>query len=111
MRLRNGLITLGLIKGTVDIPTYRQQKLSQTLETLLSDKVTSPDIGIFEPRCSVLQKVQQGDIIGKLHPMDSVSAQSIDICAPSTSIVCTIKSGAHVSVNEEVAIIARPLKR
>ncbi|MER8887279.1 succinylglutamate desuccinylase/aspartoacylase family protein [Mesorhizobium sp. M0816] len=109
--VRNGLIALGLIEETVDIPTYRQQKFSQTLETLLSDKVTSPAAGIFEPRCSVLQKVQQGDLIGKLHPMNSVSADSVDIRAPSNSIVCTIKSGAHVIVNEEVAIIARPLKR
>lgn len=107
---RNALIALGLVERKAEYPTFFQQKSSQTLETLLSDELKSPARGIFEPRRSVLDEVKQGDLIGILHPMDSLSADSFDICAPTTSIVCAVKSGKHVDVDEAVAILARPLK-
>lgn len=107
--VRNALIALQLVKGNADCPTFRQQKSSRALQTLLSDALKSPSRGIFEPRCSSLDEVKQGDVIGVLHPMDSLSAGSIKICAPTTSIVCAIRSGAHVELNEGVAILARPL--
>ncbi|MFC0810284.1 succinylglutamate desuccinylase/aspartoacylase family protein [Ensifer sp. P24N7] len=109
--VRNALIALGLVEGKVEHPTFRQQKSSQTLETLPSDELKSPAPGIFEPRCSVLDEVKHGDLIGILHPMDWLSASSIEIRAPIASIVCGIRSGAHVDVNEEVALLARPLVR
>ncbi|RUX05242.1 peptidase M14, partial [Mesorhizobium sp. M2A.F.Ca.ET.037.01.1.1] len=107
--VRNALIALGLVEGKAECPTFRQQKSSQTLETLLSDRLKSPARGIFEPRCSVLDEVKQGDVIGVVHSMDSLSVDSVDIHAPTTSIVCAVRSGLHVDVNEEVAILARPL--
>ncbi|MCP9232836.1 succinylglutamate desuccinylase/aspartoacylase family protein [Mesorhizobium sp. LMG 17147] len=108
--VRNAIIALGLVEGKAEYPVFCQQKSSQTLETLLSDELKSPARGIFEPRCSVLEEVKQGNIIGILHSMESLSAESIDICAPTTSIVCAVKSGIHVDVNEAVAILSRPLK-
>ncbi|TIL63531.1 succinylglutamate desuccinylase/aspartoacylase family protein [Mesorhizobium sp.] len=107
--VRNALIALGLVEGEAEYPTFRQQKSSQTLETLTSDVLKSPARGIFEPRCSVLDEVKQGDLIGILHPMDSLSADSIDIRAPTTSTVCAVKSGLHVEVNEGLAYLGRPL--
>lgn len=109
--VRNALVALGLVQGETDYPTFRQKKSGQTLETLASDKVKSPARGIFEPRCSVLDEVKQGDLIGILHPIESLSARSIDVRAPTTSIVCAIRSGVHVDGDEEVALLARPLKR
>ncbi|RVC64622.1 succinylglutamate desuccinylase/aspartoacylase family protein [Mesorhizobium sp.] len=108
--VRNALIALGLVDGKAEYLTYRQQKSSQTLATLSSDELKSPARGIFEPRCSVLDEVKLGDVIGILHSMDSLSADSIYIRAPTTSIVCAIKSGVHVDFNEGVALLARPLK-
>lgn len=107
--VRNGLIALGLVEGKAEFPTFRQQKSGQTLETNPSDQLKSPAQGIFEPRCSVVDEVKQGDLIGILHPMDSLSADSIDIRAPTTSIVFAIRSAGYVQGNEEVAILARPL--
>lgn len=107
---RNALIALGLVEGEAEYPTFRQKKSSRTLETRSSDELKSPARGIFEPRCSVLDEVKQGDLIGVLHPMDSLSAVSINICTPTTSIVCAIKSGLHVEADEGVAMLARPLK-
>ncbi|MER8461185.1 succinylglutamate desuccinylase/aspartoacylase family protein [Mesorhizobium sp. M1300] len=94
--VRNGLIALGLIEGKAEYPTFRQQKSANHLETHPSDQVKSPAPGIFEPRCSVLDEVKQGELIGILHPMDSPSADSIDIRASTTSIVCGIRSGVYV---------------
>ncbi|RWE19833.1 MAG: peptidase M14 [Mesorhizobium sp.] len=108
--VRNALIALGLIEGKAEKPTLHQKKSGRTLETHPSDELKSPATGIFEPRCSVLDEVKQGDLIGILHPMDSLSAESMDIRAPGTSIVIAIRSGAHVDVNEGVALVARPLK-
>ncbi|RUW03103.1 MAG: peptidase M14 [Mesorhizobium sp.] len=108
--VRNALIALGLVEGKAEYPTFRQQKSGQTLETHPSDELKSPAPGIFEPRCSVLDEVKEGDLIGILHPMDSLSAESIDIRAPGTSIVFAIRSGAHVDANEGVALVARSLK-
>lgn len=108
--VRNALIALGMVEGKAEYPTFRQQKSGHTLETHPSDELKSPAPGIFEPRCSVLDEVQQGDLIGILHPMDSVSVDSIDIRALGTSIVFAIRSGAHVDVNEGIALVARPLK-
>ncbi|TIW41631.1 MAG: succinylglutamate desuccinylase/aspartoacylase family protein, partial [Mesorhizobium sp.] len=108
--VRNALIALGLVEGKAECPTFRQQKSTQTLETHPSDELKSPAPGIFEPRRSVLDEVKQGDIIGVLHPIDSLSTKSIDIRAPGPSIVLGIRSGAHVDGNEEVALVARPLK-
>ncbi|MER8996077.1 succinylglutamate desuccinylase/aspartoacylase family protein [Mesorhizobium sp. M0678] len=107
--VRNGLIALGLVEGKAEYPTFRQEKSGQTLETNPSDRLKSPAPGIFEPRCSVVDEVKQGNIIGILHPMDSLSAASIDIRAPATSIVFAIRSAGYVQGNEEVAILARPL--
>ncbi|MER8678262.1 succinylglutamate desuccinylase/aspartoacylase family protein [Mesorhizobium sp. M0037] len=107
--VRNALIALGLAEGKAEYPTFRHQKSSQTLETLLSDELKSPARGIFEPRCSVLDDVKQGDLIGMLHPMNSLSAESIDLRAPTASIVCAIRSGAHVDADEGVALLSRPV--
>ncbi|WP_284275226.1 succinylglutamate desuccinylase/aspartoacylase family protein [Bradyrhizobium iriomotense] len=106
--VHNALIALGLVEGKAERPAFRQHKSNQTLETRSSDELKSPARGIFEPRCSVLDEVKQGDLIGILHPMDSLSANSIDLRASTTSIVCAIRSGAHVDVNEVVALLARP---
>ncbi|RWN48870.1 succinylglutamate desuccinylase/aspartoacylase family protein [Mesorhizobium sp.] len=108
--VRNAFIALGLVQGEAKHPIFQRQESSQTLETLSSDILTSPARGIFEPRCSILDEVKQGDLIGLLHPMDSLSAGSIDICAPTTSIVCAIRSGLHVEADEEIVYLARPLK-
>ncbi|MER9236837.1 succinylglutamate desuccinylase/aspartoacylase family protein [Mesorhizobium sp. M0622] len=108
--VRNALMALGLVEGKAEYPTFRQQKSGQTLETHPSDELRSPGPGIFEPRCSVLDEVKQGDLIGILHPMDSLSAESIDIRAPGTSIVFAIATGVHVDVNEVVALVAQSLK-
>ncbi|RWK87195.1 MAG: peptidase M14 [Mesorhizobium sp.] len=107
--VRNALIALGLVEGEAEYPTFRQQKSSQTLETLTSDWLRSPARGIFEPRCSVLDEVKQGDLIGILHSMDSLSASSVDIRAPTRSVVCAVKSGLHVEANDGVALLGRPL--
>ncbi|MER9146939.1 succinylglutamate desuccinylase/aspartoacylase family protein [Mesorhizobium sp. M0871] len=107
--VRNALIALGLVEGKAEHPTYRQKKSSQTLESLLSDELKSPACGIFEPRRSMLDEVNQGDLLGVLHPMDSLSAGSIDIRAPTTSIVCAIRSGGYVESGEEIVYLARPL--
>ncbi|RAZ71149.1 succinylglutamate desuccinylase/aspartoacylase family protein [Mesorhizobium atlanticum] len=107
--VRNGLINLGVIDGKPEVPPYRQQKACQTLETLLVDKVASPLPGIFEPACSVLQIVQQGDIIGKVHPVDSVSSESLIIRSPSEGTICTIRTGSFVAEDQDLAIIARPV--
>ncbi|RWA59786.1 MAG: succinylglutamate desuccinylase/aspartoacylase family protein [Mesorhizobium sp.] len=110
--IRNALIALGLVGGKAEYPTFRQRKSSQTLETRRSsDELKSPAPGIFEPRCSVLDEVKQGDLIGTLYPMDSLTADSIDIRAPGTCIVYAIRSGAHVNIDEGVALVARPLIR
>ncbi|ESX81682.1 peptidase M14 [Mesorhizobium sp. LSHC412B00] len=107
--VRNGLIALGLVEGKTEYPMFRQQKSGRTLETNPSDQLKSPAPGIFEPRCSVMDEVKQGDLIGILHPMDSLSAGSIDIRAPTTSVVFAIRSAGCVQGNEEVAMLARPL--
>ncbi|MER9325694.1 succinylglutamate desuccinylase/aspartoacylase family protein [Mesorhizobium sp. M0626] len=105
--MRNALIALGLVEGTAESPTFRQKKSSQTLETRACDELKSPQRGIFEPRCSVLDDVQQGDLIGVLHSRDSLPDGSSDIRAPIASIVCAIRSGGYVDFNEEVALLAR----
>ncbi|MER9445652.1 succinylglutamate desuccinylase/aspartoacylase family protein [Mesorhizobium sp. M0340] len=110
--VRNALIALGIVKGKADYPTFRQQKSGHTFETRRSsDELKSPARGIFEPRCSVLDKVNQGDLIGILHPMESLPADAVQIRAPGTSIVYAVRSGAYVDVNEGVALLARPLDR
>ncbi|RWH51687.1 MAG: peptidase M14 [Mesorhizobium sp.] len=108
--VRNALIALELVEGKAEYPIFRQRKSSQTLETRSSDELKSPAPGIFEPRCSVLDEIEQGDLIGILHPMDSLSAGSIDIRAPTASVVCAVKSGMHVEADEAVAMLARPIK-
>ncbi|RWP16093.1 MAG: peptidase M14 [Mesorhizobium sp.] len=110
--IRNALIALGFVEGKAEYPLFRKQKSSQTLETRRSsDELKSPARGVFEPRCSVLDEVNQGDLIGILHPMESLLANAIDIRAPGRSIVYAIRSGAYVDVNEGVALVARPQNR
>ena len=110
--VRNGLIGLGLVEGKSENLTFRNQNSIQALETQRSsDEMYSPAQGIFEPRCSILDEVKQGDLIGILHPMESLSAVSTDIRAPGTSIVCGIRSGSYVEAGEFIALLGRPLKR
>ncbi|TIM16794.1 MAG: succinylglutamate desuccinylase/aspartoacylase family protein [Mesorhizobium sp.] len=110
--VRNALISLGLVEGKAEHPVFRQRKSSHTLQTRRpADELKSPARGIFEPRCSMLDEVKRGDIIGILHPMDSSSANSTEIWSPSTSIVCAIRSGGYVEVDEWLALLARPLDR
>ncbi|MER9690205.1 succinylglutamate desuccinylase/aspartoacylase family protein [Mesorhizobium sp. M0139] len=108
--LRNALMALGLVEGKAEYPTFRHRSFGQTLETHPSDELKSPASGIFEPRCSVMDEVKEGDLIGILHPMDSLSSEDIDIRAPGTSTVLAISSGVHVDANTAVAFVARPLK-
>ncbi|RWQ26430.1 succinylglutamate desuccinylase/aspartoacylase family protein [Mesorhizobium sp.] len=110
--VRNALISLGLVEGKAEYPTFRQRKSSQTLQARRpADELKSPARSIFEPRCSMLDEVKQGDIIGILHPMGSSSADSTEIRSPGTSIVCGIRSGGYVEVDEWLALLARPLDR
>lgn len=109
--VRNALIALGLVEGKAEYPTFREQKSGQTLETHPSDELKSPATGIFEPRRSVLDEVKQGDLIGILHPLYSLTSESIDIRAPATSIVIAIASAAHVEIDKGVALVARPMKK
>nr|CAD31590.1 HYPOTHETICAL PROTEIN [Mesorhizobium japonicum R7A] len=60
------------------------RSLARHLRRFSSDELKPPADGIFEPRCSVLDKMKQGDPIGILHPMDTLSAGSIDIRARAT---------------------------
>ncbi|RWK69598.1 succinylglutamate desuccinylase/aspartoacylase family protein, partial [Mesorhizobium sp.] len=109
--VRNALISLGLVEGKAEYPMFRQRKSSQTLETRRpADELKSPARGIFEPRCSMLDEVMQGDLVGVLHPMDSSSADSTHIRSPGPSIVCGIRSGGYVEVDEWLALLARPLR-
>lgn len=99
-------------RGKAEYPMFRQRRSSHTLQTRRpADELKSPARGIFEPRCSMLDEVKQGDLIGILHPMDSSSADSIDIRSPGPSIVCGIRSGGYVEVDEWLALLARPLNR
>ncbi|RWJ52638.1 succinylglutamate desuccinylase/aspartoacylase family protein [Mesorhizobium sp.] len=110
--VRNALIALGLVEGKADYPTFRQQKAGQALETRRSsDELKSSARGIFKPCCSVLDEVEEGDLLGILYPIDSLTADAIDIRSPSKCIVYAIRSGAHVDVNDVVAMVARPLIR
>ncbi|CDX45296.1 conserved hypothetical protein [Mesorhizobium sp. ORS 3359] len=106
--LRNALIALGLVEGKAEYPNFRHQKSAQTLETLLSDQVKSPVAGIFEPRCSIFDQIKQGDVIGVLHPMDSLRYRPVEVLAPTTALVCGISSGMHVEAGTEVVMLARP---
>ncbi|MER9732479.1 succinylglutamate desuccinylase/aspartoacylase family protein [Mesorhizobium sp. M0217] len=108
--VRNALIALGLVEGEAEHPNFRQHKSSQTLETLSSDELRSPSRGIFEPRCSILDEVKKGDLIGVLHSIESLSAGTVVICAPTTSIVYAIRSGGYVEADEEIVYFAGPLK-
>ncbi|RUU84282.1 MULTISPECIES: succinylglutamate desuccinylase/aspartoacylase family protein [unclassified Mesorhizobium] len=109
--VRNAFVSLGLIEGRIEYPTFRQRKLSQTLQTQCpSDEMRSLGPGIFEPCCSMMDEVKQGDLIGILHPVDSPTAVSADIRSPSTSIVCGIRSGGYVVAEEWLALLARPLR-
>ncbi|RWK79846.1 MAG: peptidase M14 [Mesorhizobium sp.] len=107
--VRNALVDLELVEASAENPTIRQGKANLTLETRTSDDLKSPAPGIFEPRCSVLEEVDQGDLIGIVHPMDSLSSAPIGIRAPTTSFVCAIRSGVYVDVNQSVALLARPI--
>lgn len=109
--IRNALIALELIDGKAEQPNFRQQRSTQTLETLSSDELRSPGRGIFEPRCSMLDQVERGDLMGVLHSMKSISADTIAIRAPTTSVVFAIRSGGHVEANEEIAYLARSVSR
>ncbi|MER9345374.1 succinylglutamate desuccinylase/aspartoacylase family protein [Mesorhizobium sp. M0601] len=109
--VRNALIALGLVDGKAEPPIFRQKKSSRTLETLTSDELRSPARGIFEPRCSVLEEVKQGDLIGVLRSMESLSAGPIEIYSPTSSIIYGIRSGGYVETNGELAYLARSLKR
>ncbi|MER9883817.1 succinylglutamate desuccinylase/aspartoacylase family protein [Mesorhizobium sp. M0118] len=108
--VRNALIALGLVEGKAEHPIFRQRQSSQTLETRLSDELKSPARGIFEPRCSMLDEVKQGGLIGVLHSMESLTAQPVEICVPTASIVYGIRSGGYVDLNEAVTYLARPRK-
>ncbi|MER9331432.1 succinylglutamate desuccinylase/aspartoacylase family protein [Mesorhizobium sp. M0488] len=66
-RVRNAIIALGLVEGKAEYPTFREQKSGQTLETHPSDELKSPAPGNFEPRHSVFDVVEQGDVIGIPH--------------------------------------------
>lgn len=110
--VRNALISLGLVEGKAEYPTFRQRKSSQTLQTRRpADELKSPGPGIFEPRCSMLDEVKRGDLIGVLYSMDSSSADSTAIRSPGPCIVCGIRSGCYVEVDEWLALLARPLDR
>ncbi|RWD26568.1 MAG: peptidase M14 [Mesorhizobium sp.] len=107
--VRNAIIELGLVEGKTEYPTPRQMKTNLTLESLTSDQLTSPARGIFEPRCSVLDELSEGDLVGLLHPLDPWSSKAIEIRASTTSIVCSLRTGMQVDVNDGLVYLARPL--
>ncbi|MER8403031.1 succinylglutamate desuccinylase/aspartoacylase family protein [Mesorhizobium sp. M1348] len=89
--VRNALIAFGLVDGNAEPPTFLNQKLSRTFETLISDELRSPTRGIFEPRCSIMEEVKKGDIIGVLRSKESLSEGTIEIYAPTSSGSCPRK--------------------
>ncbi|MER9402258.1 succinylglutamate desuccinylase/aspartoacylase family protein [Mesorhizobium sp. M0615] len=108
--VHNALIALGLVEGKAEHPIFRQRQSTRTLKTLSSDELQSPARGIFEPRCSILDEVKQGDLVGVLHPLESLSGGAVDIYAPTTSFIYAVRSGGYVESDEELIYFARPLK-
>ncbi|BCH12577.1 hypothetical protein MesoLj131c_68350 (plasmid) [Mesorhizobium sp. 131-3-5] len=56
-----------------------------------------------------LDNVKQGGLIGVLHSMESLTAQPIEIRAPTASIVYAILSGGVCRGHEGLFYFARPV--
>lgn len=106
--VRNALIGLGIVDGRAEPPTFLQKKQSQTYRTLSSDYLCSPRRGVFEPRCSVLEHVSEGNVVGVVHPLDLSASGSIEIRSPITAVVCNVRTSMVVECNDRVVVLGRP---
>ncbi|BCH34907.1 hypothetical protein MesoLjLc_68370 [Mesorhizobium sp. L-8-10] len=108
--VRNALIHLELIGGESEYPLYHEKRSGRLLETRRSsDELSSPVAGIFEPRCSVLDEVEAGDVVGRIYPLGDGASAMIEIRAPNKATVYAVRSSAYVDAQEQVVLFARDM--
>ena len=104
--VRNALISLGMVKGTPENPSYSCGEPGQLFETLAPDYLTATKVGIFEPRCSLLDDVEVGDVLGILHPLIAWSEKSLPVRASTRGKVISITSRLVVESEDTLCVLA-----
>lgn len=104
--VRNALISLGMVEGTAEDPPYSCGEPGQLFEVLAPDYLTATKGGIFEPRCSLLDDVEVGDVLGILHPLIAWSEKSLPVRASTRGKVISVTSRLVVESKDTICLLA-----
>lgn len=106
--LRNALRHFGMYPGAAETPDWPfGPRLMQAPD--LEWAVASPIEGLHEPVVELGTEVEEGTILGYVHPMDSLEAETFAVRAPVSGTLFFRPASSRVKLGQRLAMMAREL--
>ncbi|MFZ0216190.1 MAG: succinylglutamate desuccinylase/aspartoacylase family protein [Candidatus Dormiibacterota bacterium] len=106
--LVNVLRQLGVLRGAVE--TRRSTGLPAT--TLLratdpADYLMAPEPGLLECLVELGDRVEAGQVVGRLHRLDDLDREPFDVCAETAGVVCSLRAIAATERGDCICVVAQ----
>jgi len=110
--LRNFLRHLGVLAGTVETRASRGLPEAVILKALeMRDYNLAPESGLFETTVELGEQVERGQVVGRLHFIESPERAPADVHAGSAGIVCGVRAIASTLQGDCVAVVGQRCSR
>ena len=110
--VRNVLRHLGVLPGTVETRESLGLPPATILRaTDLEDYVLAPESGLFEVVVDLGQRVEAGDLVGRMHFIERPDRAPEPIHAQSSGVVCVIRAIATTEQGDNVVVVGREIDR
>lgn len=109
--VRNLLKHFDMISGDFVPSTWQGRQHDWILEVPDEDwYVHAARTGLYEPIATLAQKMEAGDVVGRLHPMTSGDGEPVSVIAPRRGFLYCQRVSGLANAGDVTAIVARPLR-
>lgn len=110
--LRNVLRHLGVLPGEVETRASLGLPPATILRaTDIADYVLAPESGLFEVVVDLGQRVEAGELVGRMHFIERPDRAPEPIHAQTSGIVCVVRAIATTEQGDNVVVVGREIDR
>ena len=105
--VRNVMIQQGLVAGEVSLPNY---EIATVAATEVDDYVGAPADGVYESFLEVGEDVQEGQLLGQVHPLGQAGRPAEPVVARTSGLLIGRRAIGVTRQGDSVATVARPIQ-